>query len=958
MARTLVNGVYTVVRNDTFWWIAHDLYTQIYNASQASTDKTVPAPPVADNKIMSAVNWVARKNNISNINVLYVGQKLAIGTAADSSSSSTVVDNKNSNAPTITYFGRGIPVPNDISVDPATSGTDLSSTELLAIWKWSKETDTASYDFLWEYTKGIKDRNGDLIWLKETGSNSIDEEHKSDRGHLDAARQTTWDIPDGAITVRFRVRAIARKETVNNVEKSIYTNTDYCAYQQFQVNQISLPAPSAPSLEMTGQLQLTCRLTGIDARASKVEFEVWQNETKLFNSSKVTVSATHTATYKLNLAKSSTYQVRCRISNGTVWSNWSDFTDDDIKTVPDAPEITNIVVKPYQSGQQDTYAVQVDWTKRDTASEYAIEYIAKDQYLGIGQDGQFLPAGAAASNTYSVTPQVHPTSDTLPASSFSSSGDFYVHIRAKSSNDIYSDWSTIKSFTVGLTPNPPTTWSSTTSAIIGVDDLRLRWTHNSTDGSGERAAQLTYALGVKSNNDISWGNDVVVTIMNNRTGKKYYETSECQVILSNASASHTDQQNNSPAQIKPNRQNNQSVMRWSIKTAGATGTMSEPSVVRRIDIFSPPTLSITIDGMVDDWDYIDPVTQEATIDDHALLQFPFYISASNQSTDQTALSYYINIMSNEQYDTINEFGQTNTIRRGDSVFESVYDELSLNQIPFSADNIDLHNNVEYTIFVEMTTNAGLTDSREYTFIVRWQEGTYYPNAEIGIDYDSVSAIIQPYCENEQTERVTNVLLSVYRREYDGTFKEVIADIDAADAAFVVDPHPALDFARYRIVSKEKATGKIDFYDPIGYPVGVSSIIIQWDESWQSFNVDDGLMSVDQPYAGSMVRLPYNVDVSESNDRDVSLVDYIGRESPVSYYGTKVGTSGSWSADIPKSDKDTIYALRRLSRWMGDVYVREPSGVGYWAKIDVSFNQNHTEVVVPVQITVTKVEGGL
>lgn len=947
MARTLVNGVYTVVKNDTFWWIASDFYTQIYNASQASSDKSVLPLPKADNKIMSAVNWVARKNNISNVNMLYVGQKLAI--TADSSSSSTVVNDDNSKAPTITYFGRGIPAPSDMSVDPATTGTDLSDTELLAIWTWSKETDTASYDFVWEYTKGLKDRSGNLIWLIETGSNSIDEEHKSDRGYLDAARQTTWDIPDGAVTIRFKVRAIARKvETKNGketVETSIYPNTDYCAYEEFQVSQISLPAPSAPELEMTGQLQLKCRLENIDARAIEIEFEVWQNETTLFNSSKVKVTATHTATYVLNLAKSSTYQVRCRISNGTVWSNWSEFTSDDIKTVPDAPQITNLVVKPYTSMQSDTYAVQIDWTKRDTAEGYTMEYIPRELYLGIAQDGSFLPAGTATAHEYTVTAQVHPTSDTFPESSFSgASGEYYVHIRAVAGNDIYSDWSSVKTFITGKTPNPPTTWSSTTSAVIGVDDLRLRWTHNSTDGSGERAAQLIFALGTRSNGTITWGGNTTVSIANNRTGKKYYETSECQIILSSASASHTDQRDNSPAQVKPNR-SNQSVMRWSIRTAGATGVMSDPSTIRYIDIYSPPVLAITLSGM----------SGSTT---HTLTSFPFYLSASNQSTDQTAIGYYVKIMSNSQYDTINEFGQTITIRKGDPVFEAVYDSFSLSNIEFSADTLDLHNNVSYTIFVEMTTNAGLADSKEYTFTVNWQEGTYFPNAEIGINYDNYSAIIQPYCEDSHTQRVNNVLLSVYRREYDGTFTEVISDIDAADAAYVVDPHPALDYARYRIVSKEKSTGKIDFYDPVGYPVGVSSIIMQWDESWQTFNVDDGLSSVEQPYAGSMVKLPYNVDVSESNDKDVALVDYVGRENPVSYYGTKIGTSGSWSSDIPKYDKDTIYALRRLSRWMGDVYVREPSGVGYWAKVEVSFSQNHTEVVVPVQITVTKVEGGL
>ena len=111
------------------------------------------------------------------------------------------------------------------------------------------------------------------------------------------------------------------------------------------------------------------------------------------------------------------------------------------------------------------------------------------------------------------------------------------------------------------------------------------------------------------------------------------------------------------------------------------------------------------------------------------------------------------------------------------------------------------------------------------------------------------------------------------------------------------------------------------------------------------------------WSGSMVRIPYNVDVSETYNPDVSLVEYIGRKNPVSYYGTQRGEGGSWSATIPKSDKETIHALRRLKSWMGDVYVREPSGIGYWAKVKVSMSQRHGNVTIPVSFDVTRVEGG-
>ena len=88
-----------------------------------------------------------------------------------------------------------------------------------------------------------------------------------------------------------------------------------------------------------------------------------------------------------------------------------------------------------------------------------------------------------------------------------------------------------------------------------------------------------------------------------------------------------------------------------------------------------------------------------------------------------------------------------------------------------------------------------------------------------------------------------------------------------------------------------------------------------------------------------------------------MIKYIGREHPVTYYGTQLGVSSSWNMVIEKSDKETLYALRRLSRWMGDVYVREPSGSGYWANIIVAYSQKHCDKTIPVSFDVIRVEGG-
>ena len=63
-------------------------------------------------------------------------------------------------------------------------------------------------------------------------------------------------------------------------------------------------------------------------------------------------------------------------------------------------------------------------------------------------------------------------------------------------------------------------------------------------------------------------------------------------------------------------------------------------------------------------------------------------------------------------------------------------------------------------------------------------------------------------------------------------------------------------------------------------------------------------------------------------------------------------------EIDKEDEETLYALRRLAIWMGDVYVREPSGSGYWANVSVSFSQTHCELTIPVNLSITRVAGGV
>lgn len=301
------------------------------------------------------------------------------------------------------------------------------------------------------------------------------------------------------------------------------------------------------------------------------------------------------------------------------------------------------------------------------------------------------------------------------------------------------------------------------------------------------------------------------------------------------------------------------------------------------------------------------------------------------------------------------------ISRGEEVYSKFFDTDQDLMVELSAGNIDLENNITYRVSCTVSLDSGLTASDELEFDVAWTDRNYGINADIGYDEDTYSCYIRPYCIDEDGNPIQNVTLAVYRRDYTGELIEIASGLENTENIYVTDPHPSLDYARYRIVAITDDTGAVSYYDPPGYPIKEVAAIIQWDETWSDLitsDVDEADIPEEPSWSGSLVRLPYNLDVSDKNGVDVSVVEYIGRKRPVSYYGTQLGETSSWKVEIPRYDTETLYALRRLAIYTGDVYVREPSGSGYWASISVSISQTHCEVSIPVSLDITRVEGGI
>lgn len=332
-----------------------------------------------------------------------------------------------------------------------------------------------------------------------------------------------------------------------------------------------------------------------------------------------------------------------------------------------------------------------------------------------------------------------------------------------------------------------------------------------------------------------------------------------------------------------------------------------------------------------------------------------YFYFSIQTGSDTATHYILDV---ETSTWSIKTWEGNSFFTGDRVWTDGYNVyVSSDQYGINTDQFKLNKDTDSWETITWEVHDGPT-----TYNVRTYAG--YMWRDNGIIYFSSSAthlkFIMPEPEPEPTTAKVldpNYTLAVYRKNDDGTFVTIAENLLNTEAAFVTDPHPNLGGSEYRIVATDTTTGQMTFYDPPPYDMKCTDIILQWDEEYADIPFNDDSRETIRQF-GSFVRLPYNIDVSESANMENSMVNYIGRKNPVSYYGTQTGYTASWSTEIPKYDTQTIKMLRRLQVYPGDVYVREPSGTGYWAHVTVSFPINHCALTVSVSLSITRVEGGM
>ena len=783
-----------------------------------------------------------------------------------------------------------------VSGDPGKSVTASPTSYItdLKLGQLSNSEDTVLAVWSWKWHS--KTDHYLLKWMYSWGIGTYKTEERTTKDLCDTYSPPSLPgVPLDRMKVSVTVTPIPiTTKDANGKEKTAFTAKESNRVLYQFKNNIPSDTPSAPDVEIE-DYKLTAKVTNIPDTVTEVEFVVVKdNSNSTYKTNSIRVMSNQ-ATYTITIEAGGSYKVKCRYNNENGEGPWSPWSGEST-TKPNAPS----GIKTCRAESETS--VYLDWNAVENATSYDIEYSEKREYL-------------EGSNQTSTQSNIKSTSYII--SGLESGKEYFFRLRAVNSQG-ESAWTRVVSVIIGTEPAAPTTWSSTTTVITG-ETLTLYWVHNSEDGSSQVKANVELTIdGVTSYHEIDTSSE------KDDEKTMYYAVGTSDFIEG-------------------------ATILWRVQTAGATKKYGDWSVQRTVKVYAPPTISINI---------LDVYGNEVDSTDRRLNSFPFKIIGSAGPKTQTPVGYHISIISNTRYEIRDYVGMEKIVNAGEEIYSKYIDSSSYDlSVELSAGDVDLVNNASYTVNCVLSMDSGLTGNDSRNFAVNWNGIEYEPNAETSINKDDLTALVMPYCEDGNGNLIEDVVLSVYRREFDGSFTEIMTGLENVRGHFITDPHPALDYARYRIVARSKTTGSVSYYDMPGLPVGEKAVVVQWDEEWSPYENFD--YATDQiTWSGSMLKLPYNIDVSESNTIDKSLVEYIGRKHPVSYYGTQVGQTQTWNVDIPKTDIETIYALRRLSVWMGDVYIREPSGSGYWANVSVSFSQKHRETTIPVKFSITRVAGGI
>lgn len=714
-----------------------------------------------------------------------------------------------------------------------------------------------------------------------------------------STRSTAYSAPNESVAVKATVTPV-----LNKAGKKKATAKAASKIRSFAGN--APGKPNTPSGTVDGY-SLTLRIQSNDPYAKSAVFYLYRdNEPEPFwSSSKIELSGSGIAQVIVTLEPGHSFYTRVQLFNGSAGSEYSDAGAISEIIVPG--QVTNVAASPLSQTQ-----IQISWSPTSGAAStngYEIEYATDPKYFG----GSNATVTTVSNTTNYLNVEV--------------GHDWYFRVRAKNASGLSGSWSDTVVTAAAIKPNPPTTWTLTATAFVG-SSTTLYWTHNSADGSKPTKSEIEWSINDGETHSV--------------------------VITHSLGPDDRDYTFNYVFSISGPTFNDGDILKWRVRTTGVEALgWSDYSVLREVRIYSPASLSLSVPTRI--------------------ISYPINIGITVTPSTQNVVSFYLSIRSRDSYDDEDYMGEFQHVIAGQLIFSKNYTDFNnIDTIILTPSDINLKNGQTYDIEAIVATSAGLTADSATSFTLDVPEPDYYLDMGITVDFDSLSAALVPGCYSELDEAddgsdifnvdyiVDGIILNIYRINFDGSFTLIEGNIENDGVTVISDPHPALDNGRYRLVAIDNVSGEMFFDDVISEDLEVKGLVLQWDAKYSNYTIRDIVDDIEGPAIGDMaggttLKLPYNVKKNETSELDASLIEYIGREHPVSYYGTQKGQKSSYSTDVPKDDLDTLELLRRLQVWPGDVYIRAQDGLGYWAKVEISFDRDYDSLVMPVSIEAIRVD---
>lgn len=703
----------------------------------------------------------------------------------------------------------------------------------------------------------------------------------------------TFDAPDDALAVRVRVKPKSNhftdwtyssykdadgKRTYTWTSKSKPYFTEGNGYWREHVFAADTPsAPTASAAVNAAATRATVTIAATDA--DTVAFEVQPMRAGKAEGKVVEVSGT-SFTYPLGVGSWYSFKVRAKTARGIV-SAW-------VSTAAVWAAVAVPAIERVTATASDE--VEAVLTTSTNASGYEVRYAP-------------TKAGLSADNC----PSMSSASRTVRIGGLTTGQRYWFKARAKNQSGVWSDWGASVPGIAGTTPNAPMLYIPT-AVGKAYQRLEVSWTHNSTDGSDQTAAQVKIR-------HAAFGSATFTTITYDYTT----ETTK-DYVFNDARRAYV-----------------------SVRTMGANGSWSPWSAEYLMRWYPDVTPSITVP------DYID----------NANLNIAVELPVSIEITRPVA--YFIEVCAAQGYEADTPSGTrfvdddevlyTTTVRKSATVAN-----ITIPTAPWQPVDGQI-----YYVRATVTLSSGIEYSAESVLIdCQWDSYLAEPDALL-YEVADRAMVIQPRCreavdiapDGEVTSWVwQECVMDVYRVHSDGT--AVLIAENVKNGGTCHDDHPTFNAQRYRIVAKATATGETRYADVSDDSVVCDSVVIQWDERW----TDGARKSTykDDEYVGKALELPYNLKLGETYRPDVALVEYQGRTAPVKYAGTQRGSGLSIACDVEDTDTETVNLLRELAAWPGNAYVRTPNGLGGFYSVEVGVSTGFDTSLYSVTLNCKAVDG--